>query len=454
MDTTLTGPGVAYLFRLLTGSTLASGAMLLASYLPQILFGSLAGALVDRWDRRRTMIAADVLLAVGLLPLLLADGPDRIWIVYAVMLWEGSVQIFFDPAEKALLPLLVNPRQLISANAPNGQTADVARLVGGALGGVAAAAGGIGTITLLDLSSFALSALLLAQVRATAGTTAVAPRHPPEKPGRRQFSRYAASLHLTWQRLPLRVVLAFTPVTGVGQGIMSTLFAPFVVDNLHGSRSAYGTVVSAQAVGGIAGGLVVALIGSRFHAVRLWGLGAVLLGAAGSGSADTRSSHSGPRWTPAANTTAPTPSTPSPPWPNSDFPPECWPPTAPTPTRPPSTSRPTSADSVDGGHGRGRSGMPGAGRGPAFGEPLVPVQRCRAWQPSARRGCGRRRGRARHRRLEGDCSRMTWNARSDDEAESRAPKPRDPAEKNLLDGISSTIPELTQEQLLGGVLTS
>ena len=56
----------------------------------------------DRWDRKRTMIAADLLLAAGLLPLLLVRGAAQIWIVFAVMFWEGSVQQFFSPAEQAM----------------------------------------------------------------------------------------------------------------------------------------------------------------------------------------------------------------------------------------------------------------------------------------------------------------------------------------------------------------
>ncbi|WNI21517.1 MFS transporter [Streptomyces sp. ITFR-16] len=275
--------GLAYQVFALTGSTLASGGMLLASFLPQVLLGSLAGALVDRWDRLRTMIAANVLLAAGLLPLLLVDGPGRIWIVYTVMFWEGTVQIFFEPAEKALVPLLVDPRQLITANALNAQNADVARLIGGAVGGATAAWGGIGAVTLVNVATFALSAFLLTRVAARhdkqARPSAAVPRRTVTGPVRRLRALGSAALGPTWHHRPLRVVLGFIVITGIGQGIMSTLFAPFVVDVLHGSGAAYGTVVSAQAVGGIAGGLATAVIGGRFRAVRLWICGALLTGA-------------------------------------------------------------------------------------------------------------------------------------------------------------------------------
>ena len=76
----------------------------------------------------------------------------------------------------------------------------------------------------------------------------------------------------------LRVIFAFVLVTSVGEGIMGTLFAPFVRDVLHGGGEAYGLIVSVQAVGGIAGGLVAASVGHRVSAVHLFGWGSVVFG--------------------------------------------------------------------------------------------------------------------------------------------------------------------------------
>ena len=82
--------GLAYAVYALTGSTVSSALLLLCSFVPQILLGSLAGVLVDRWDPRRTMIAADLLLAAGLVPLLAVHRPGEVWIVYAVLAFEGA----------------------------------------------------------------------------------------------------------------------------------------------------------------------------------------------------------------------------------------------------------------------------------------------------------------------------------------------------------------------------
>ena len=88
----------------LTGSTLATAGMLLAFLVPNILFGSVAGVYVDRWDRRRLMIAVNLVQAVVLLPLLLV-GQLGLWVIYAVLVVESSVSQLFHPARVALMPI-------------------------------------------------------------------------------------------------------------------------------------------------------------------------------------------------------------------------------------------------------------------------------------------------------------------------------------------------------------
>ena len=73
----------------LTGSAVATGGVFAASLLPQVLLGSIAGVFVDRWDRKRTMVAADLLRAALLLPLLAVGSPDLLWLLYLVRAATG-----------------------------------------------------------------------------------------------------------------------------------------------------------------------------------------------------------------------------------------------------------------------------------------------------------------------------------------------------------------------------
>jgi Na+/melibiose symporter-like transporter len=285
--------GLTYYIYALTGSTLASATMLLASFVPQIALSSLAGVFVDRWDSKRTMIVANLLLAAGLLPLLAVHHASQVWIFYVVVAAESCVQQFFAPAQLSVLPRLVSEQHRATANALNGQAGDVSRLAGSAAGGALAAAGGITAVTLTDLASFLLAVILIARLPAPGQASqagAAGPAGPAESAagGPRVTLRtrltqlrgeWADGLRLSVRQPVLRVVLIFLSITCIGEGVMSTLFAPFVRSVLHGSGPDYGVIVAAQAVGGIIGGLIAAAAGSRLRPAWLFGGGAVAFGA-------------------------------------------------------------------------------------------------------------------------------------------------------------------------------
>ncbi|WP_427885175.1 MFS transporter [Kribbella sp. GL6] len=269
--------GLAFQVYVLTGSTLASGGLLLASFLPAVLLGSLAGVFVDRWSQRTTMIVTNVLNAVVLLPLIAVHSANLIWIVYAVVLAQSCLQQFFTPAEQSLVPLLVDSDQLVTANALNSQIRDLARLIGAALGGVLAAAGGLTLLALGDAATFVVAVVLVAAMRHR--------QHRPPKDEetaggaiRRLKEEWTEGLRLCVAGSAMRLFFVFCLVTGVGEGVMSTLFAPFVSAELGGDGKVYGLIVSSQAVGGIVGGLIAAAIGSRRPAATLWGIGALAFG--------------------------------------------------------------------------------------------------------------------------------------------------------------------------------
>lgn len=207
----------------MTGSTLASGSVLLAAIGPQMLLGSVAGVFVDRWDRRRTMIGANVLLGVGLLPLVAVHDAGRLWIVFPVVVYSTCVEQFFVPAEQALVPRLVDDDDLVTANALNGQSRNLARLVGAAIGGVAASAGGIALVALIDAVTFVVAAALIARIRDRRPRPTVTHDEPASL-----LREWREGLGLASGAAALRVVFVVAALTGLGQGVMGTLFAPYV----------------------------------------------------------------------------------------------------------------------------------------------------------------------------------------------------------------------------------
>jgi Na+/melibiose symporter-like transporter len=191
------------------------------------------------------------------------------------VLAQSCLQQFFRPAEQSLVPHLVDPQQLVTANALNSQSNDIARLTGAALGGVLAAAGGLPLLAVVDAATYLLAMGLLYGVKHRAVAVV---RERTSGAVQRLKAEWMDGLRICLSSKAMRIVFVFGLVTGVGEGAMSTLFAPFVSSELGGDGTAYGLIVSAQAVGGIVGGLVAAAVGARFAAAKLWGVGAVLFG--------------------------------------------------------------------------------------------------------------------------------------------------------------------------------
>ena len=156
----------------LTGSALATGAILITNKLAALVLGSIAGVFVDRWDRKRTMVIANLIRGPALLLLLAVDSADRVWLVYVVAAVVSAVGQFFRPAENALLPRLVGKEQLVPANALNALNDNLGRLIGPALGGLVAAWIGLGGVAAVDAASYLVAAAMIAAIAAPTGRSA------------------------------------------------------------------------------------------------------------------------------------------------------------------------------------------------------------------------------------------------------------------------------------------
>jgi MFS family permease len=269
-----------YIYQL-TQSTLATSAMFVAGVLPRLLFSSIAGVFVDRWDRRRTMVIANLLMGAVLLPLLLVDSVEETWIIYLALFFQSSISQFFGPAENALLPTLVAEEHLISANALNALNNNLARLVGPPIGGFAAVVFSLSGVAALDIVSYWLAALLISLIAVHAEPSA-----PGEKQRRRTLSVQVSGVLSEWleglrlivrePRLRLLFLIAALPM--IGEGVMGTLLVVFVSVMLGGGGIELGWLMSAQAVGGIIGSVLIGSVAKGVPLYRLMGISAVAFG--------------------------------------------------------------------------------------------------------------------------------------------------------------------------------
>lgn len=147
----------------LTGSPAQAGFVATAQAVPYLLLGLIAGALVDRWDRRRVMIICDVgrATALGSIPLVAALGHITVVQLYVVAAASGTFLVFFSVAQIASLPRVVAREQLAEATGWNLTTSNTAGLVAPPLGGLMYQSLGKTAPFLLDAVSYAVSAASL-----------------------------------------------------------------------------------------------------------------------------------------------------------------------------------------------------------------------------------------------------------------------------------------------------
>ncbi|MDT6985300.1 MFS transporter [Streptomyces lusitanus] len=244
----------------LTRDPMALAAVTAAGTLPWLFFGVLGGALVDRWDRRRTMQFADTARALLLAIPAAAAVLDvlSIPLLAAVAFLLGLGQLFFDTAATAYLPDLLHrdPALLERANS---------RLRGAqtAMSGFAGPPAGSALLTLgravpllADAVSFALSALLVRTLPAT-------PRPAPEET-REPLLRQARAGASYVVRDRLLLGLALRPAVGnVAFLAVETVLALFAHDRLGIGAHGFGLLLTAEAAGGLLGAGIASRLARR-----------------------------------------------------------------------------------------------------------------------------------------------------------------------------------------------
>ena len=257
-----------------TGSTLASGAMFFALYLPTLLLGSVAGVFVDRWNRKRLMVVTNLLQAAIILLLLVPLPAEWLWLIYLVFFAEIALSMFFEPAENALLPHLVPESDLIAANGLNELNNNLARLVGPPLGGMLLTLLGLHSVVLLDGVSFLVSALLIAGITTTPAST------PDEAlpASDNVLNEWRAGMRLFRQNRSVARLLIVISVISFGGTLFDPLIVPWIQSVLRGGADTLGWFSTNGAIGGIIGGALLGQLGSRIRPARFIAAGNIIGG--------------------------------------------------------------------------------------------------------------------------------------------------------------------------------
>lgn len=235
----------------LTSEPSAVAAAVFAQQLPWLLFALISGAWADRLDRRRLVVTVNVLRGLALFGLVaaIAAGVASVWLIYVVFFLMGTGETLADTAASAFVPAIVPADRLPAANSwLSGTFTVLNQFVAKPLGAwlfVVAAALPFG----VDAASFILAAVLVAGIRSI-------PAAPVRAVRRSLRADIAEGVRwLAGQRL-----LRATAVTmAFGNLVFCAAFAIFVLycrSRLGLSSVGYGVLLTAFAVGGLAGALV------------------------------------------------------------------------------------------------------------------------------------------------------------------------------------------------------
>jgi MFS family permease len=232
-----------------TGSPAQAGFVGALRALPYVIFSLPAGALIDRWDRKRTMILCDTGRALSLasIPVALATGHLTIIQLYLVSLIEGTLFVFFNIAEAACLPRVVPKEQLPAATAQNMATDGVTTLIGPSLGGALYTAGRLLPF-LADAISYAVSVCSLFFIKTKFQKERVAAR-------RSLWIEIREGLAWLWHHPLIRFIAI---LTGGNNLISSGLVLIIIVlaQRQHASAFVIGLIFAIGGIGGVIGAVV------------------------------------------------------------------------------------------------------------------------------------------------------------------------------------------------------
>jgi DHA3 family macrolide efflux protein-like MFS transporter len=234
----------------LTGSALQVGLSVIASALPMLLLGPVAGVFVDRWNRKTTMILADVARGLLVLVCLVVRSPQQVWIYYVVALLMSCVSRFFFPAQNATLPLIVPEKDdLLAANGLMQVVQTVGFLIGPALAGFAIGLWGERIAFLVDSATFFVSAGAIVTM-AVPGIALI--RRPKQAPGVELASLWAemreGAAYLLNNRTMVGVLLCMS-VVQLGLGAVTVVWVPFMQRTFGLGPEGLGAADTAQGVG-------------------------------------------------------------------------------------------------------------------------------------------------------------------------------------------------------------
>jgi MFS family permease len=236
----------------LTHSAFDLGVTAALQFAPVLLFGTVGGLVADRFDKRKVLLVTQTAFTLQALALwaVVAGGSEQVWMVWALALVYGFINVADNPARQAFVVEMAGSGDLPNAVALNSIIVNASRIVGPAIAGVLIATLGLSWAFLANALSFAAVIGALYAMR-----PADLHRRPPVPAAKGQIR---AGLRYAWQAWELRVPLLMMAVMGTLAYNFSVLLPLYAHEVFHRGAGAYSALTVAMGIGALAGGLFLA----------------------------------------------------------------------------------------------------------------------------------------------------------------------------------------------------
>jgi MFS family permease len=247
-----------YIYRL-TGSALSVGLMLMATAAPSLLVGLFAGVFVDRYDRKKIMVAADILRAILILLIPVLAPIHVIWL-YVIVMLTSAISQFFDPAHESILPEVASDEDLSAANSLIAISQFGSTAVGFAAAGLIASAANINWAFYFDAITFLISAICVYLIN-------VKPIQAEEETSVAVvIKNLRAGVRQLFNTPVLRSLFSVQVVVLVSFGLSNTLLLPFALKAVNATVFEYGLQEGLTSIGFVLSSLLMATVFDRLQA--------------------------------------------------------------------------------------------------------------------------------------------------------------------------------------------
>jgi MFS family permease len=256
----LTSLAAGILVYQITDSVAAVGLILMASAAPTLVFGLVAGVVVDRYDRKMIMIVTCLVRAalIALIPILVLPTQNIVWL-YVLVLLSASLQQFFDPANDSVFPDIASDEELGAANSLMAIAQFGSTAIGFALAGIITAQFSIAWAFYLDAATFVVTALLIVLVKV--------PKLVVEELStiREVIRNIGFGAGFIWKVPILRSMLLLRVPIMLIFGLQNVLLLPFAIEVLGAGEFEYGIQEGVTSVGFVIGSLLMAKYADRLR---------------------------------------------------------------------------------------------------------------------------------------------------------------------------------------------